>query len=396
MNIENSKRVLSVDIFRGLTILVMIFVNDVASVKGLAWWTYHIPAGENGITYVDIVFPAFLFIVGMVIPLAIQRRLAMGDSYRQLWLHIVTRSLTLVAFGLLIMNGREFNPELSGISYSVWNVLMFVGAILCLNIYPKASHDKRKVYSALKWLGLAVLACLLIIYRRGSGDDVLWLDFKNWSILGGIGWSYLSVCVLFFLLRGKLTGLIVAFVLLNALNVGVTTGVLSFVHSIPTVFWPFGSGGTASIVLAGLIVSRIFLSDKIAKTIKQKTQWGIVIALLYFLVGWLLLPFGLAKIGATPSWCLYSAAICTIVFISLYWLVDVAGVSAWAKVIRPASSNALLLYILPDIYYAMAGVQHFSGVAGVGWPGVIKALLFTVFILGVGTLMTRWNVRLRL
>ena len=60
-----SSRILSIDIFRGLTILVMIFVNDLAEVKGLPWWTYHLPGNVNGMTYVDMVFPFFLFIVGI-------------------------------------------------------------------------------------------------------------------------------------------------------------------------------------------------------------------------------------------------------------------------------------------------------------------------------------------
>lgn len=73
-------RVLSIDIFRGLTMLVMIFVNDLAGVQGLPWWNYHIPSGVNGMTYVDVVFPAFLFIVGMAIPLAVERRLEKDPS----------------------------------------------------------------------------------------------------------------------------------------------------------------------------------------------------------------------------------------------------------------------------------------------------------------------------
>ncbi len=94
-------RLSSIDIFRGLTMMLMIFVNDLASVKGLPWWTYHMPRRANGMTYVDMVFPAFLFIVGMSIPLAIRSRLnkdesnesalvACGFAYRQLgctWAH---------------------------------------------------------------------------------------------------------------------------------------------------------------------------------------------------------------------------------------------------------------------------------------------------------------------
>ena len=92
-------RVVSIDIFRGLTMLLMIFVNDLASVKGLPWWNYHMPARANFMTYVDMVFPGFLFIVGMSIPLAIRARLAKDPSLPKLWLHIGARSLSLLVPG---------------------------------------------------------------------------------------------------------------------------------------------------------------------------------------------------------------------------------------------------------------------------------------------------------
>ena len=58
-------RVVSIDIFRGLTMAVMIFVNALSEVRGLPWWTRHAPASVNVMTYVDMVFPFFLFAVGM-------------------------------------------------------------------------------------------------------------------------------------------------------------------------------------------------------------------------------------------------------------------------------------------------------------------------------------------
>ena len=53
-------RIISIDIFRGLTMAVMIFVNDLSSVRGLPWWTYHAPARVDVMTYVDMVFPFFV------------------------------------------------------------------------------------------------------------------------------------------------------------------------------------------------------------------------------------------------------------------------------------------------------------------------------------------------
>jgi len=199
-----SRRVLSVDIFRGLTILVMIFVNDVASVEGLPWWTYHMKPGENGLTYVDVVFPAFLFIVGMAIPLAINKRRSKGDSLWKLLYHTIIRSLSLVAIGLLIMNGRQVNPEATGISYALWNVLMFAGVILLWNIYPEREGKKKLFFSILKWSGLTLIILLLVIYRREVDGELMWINPKNWAILGGIGWAYLSVVLIYFITRGKL------------------------------------------------------------------------------------------------------------------------------------------------------------------------------------------------
>src|ERR1700723_305853 len=81
-------RVVSIDIFRGLTMLVMIFVNQLGEMKGLPWWTYHMPATANGMTYVDVVFPFFLFIVGMSMSLSIRRRLSEGGPIWTVWLHV--------------------------------------------------------------------------------------------------------------------------------------------------------------------------------------------------------------------------------------------------------------------------------------------------------------------
>ena len=391
-----TRRVLSIDIFRGLTILVMVFVNDVAGVKGLPWWTYHIPRGEQGLTYVDVVFPAFLFIVGMAIPLALEKRKSKGDSLLKIVYHVVVRSLSLVAIGLLIMNGRDMDPGATRISYAAWNVLMFVGVILLWNRYPEAEGRRNIYYKTLKYAGLCLLIFLLIIYRREHDGEILWINKTNWSILGGIGWAYLSVCILYLIFRGKFTGLVISFVLLVFLNVASKAGWVTFIRDWPRFIWPFGSGSLASITLSGMLLSLIFLRSRLADSMKKKIYWGISMALILFIGGWLLMPFGLAKIGSTPSYTLFSSGICVIIFILMYWIVDLHGFVKWASVIKPAGSNPLLTYILPDIYYAILGLSHSGLIGDEGWPGVLRALLFTLFILGVAAILTRLKIRLQL
>src|ERR1022692_2575660 len=73
-------RLASLDAFRGLVILTMTFVNYLAGVKAIPAWAKHLPQDQDGYTFVDVVFPGFLFIVGVAIPLALHKRMARGES----------------------------------------------------------------------------------------------------------------------------------------------------------------------------------------------------------------------------------------------------------------------------------------------------------------------------
>src|SRR5580692_4766582 len=81
-----SNRVLSVDVLRGLTIALMILVNDPGDWSHTYTQLDH--AKWNGFTLTDLVFPNFLFIVGASIIFSLQSRIARGDSKKTLALHI--------------------------------------------------------------------------------------------------------------------------------------------------------------------------------------------------------------------------------------------------------------------------------------------------------------------
>src|SRR5580698_8866344 len=108
---QPSSRVVSIDIFRGITMAVMIFVNALADVRGLPWWTYHAHANEDVMTYVDMVFPFFLFIVGMSLPLSVAQRLKRNPSVPALWLHVLARVASLVGLGLILANAEKADPS---------------------------------------------------------------------------------------------------------------------------------------------------------------------------------------------------------------------------------------------------------------------------------------------
>ena len=85
---------------------MMIYVNDLAGAgKNVPDWMVHFSdrhRGGSGMTFVDLVFPAFLFIVGMSIPFALGSRVSKGEPLWKTMLHIVVRTLSLLFIGILI------------------------------------------------------------------------------------------------------------------------------------------------------------------------------------------------------------------------------------------------------------------------------------------------------
>ena len=95
---ETPARLVSLDVFRGATIAAMVLVNNPGN-SAAYWPLTH--AKWNGWTPTDLIFPFFLFIVGVSLVLSFRSRLRRGDSTRSLVWHTVKRSLTIFALGLL-------------------------------------------------------------------------------------------------------------------------------------------------------------------------------------------------------------------------------------------------------------------------------------------------------
>src|SRR5271165_1228524 len=99
------KRLQSLDILRGVTIAFMIMVNNAS--PG-AWSQMH-HAEWNGMTATDLVFPTFLFVVGVSIVFSVQARLARGESTTKLARSTVRRTAILILFGLVVNNFPYFH-----------------------------------------------------------------------------------------------------------------------------------------------------------------------------------------------------------------------------------------------------------------------------------------------
>jgi predicted acyltransferase len=394
-----STRIASIDIFRGLTMVVMIFVNELAGVRGLPRWTYHMPANVDAMTYVDMVYPFFLFIVGLSLPLAVRHRLKKNGSTPALWLHVILRSFSLVVLGLILANADKGDPARMGISQSAWALLALIGGVLLWNVYP--GMDRRAaVVRILRFTGLLLMAAMFAIFRRTThSGQVAWIDFSYPEILGLIGFTYFAVAILYIPTRRLLWAPLAWFVALVAFNSISAAKWISFPSRWPLYVWPFGNGSWVSITMAGVVASTIFLGAHHWQSHRQKTLLATIFGVACLAAGWLLTPLGISKIRATPTWCLYSVGAAMLAFALLHWISDVKKQTRWAFFAHPAGANTLTTYLLPDFYtflITLTGLSYFETHFSVGWSGVVKSVVFTAFILGIAAVLTRCKVRMQL
>lgn len=392
-----TRRILSIDVFRGLTMILMIFVNDLSSVHGLPWWTYHAHAQQDAMTYVDMVFPFFLFIVGMSLPLAIHRRLEQNPSLPALFLHILTRAAGLLVLGLILANVEKCDPAKMHMGRYAWALMGLFGGILFW-LAPSREFREKPLFKGLRALGLVLLVATFAVFRHTFPDGHTgWIDGSYPEILGLIAYTYFSVAILYVITRKWAWAPLIWTVALTAL-----CAVLTFHHVRdlwPLYIWPIGSGAMASITMAGVATSNLFFITLREKSHAHQLLAGLGYAVAAAVAAWLLTPLGISKIRATPTWCLYSIAAGIVVFAGLLWLCDWKGKIRWAALILPVGGNALLTYLLPDIFYFVTPLvgftyldQHFTA----GLPGIVRAVVFTLVMTCLGAYLAKKRLRLQL
>lgn len=391
----SSQRILSIDAFRGITILVMIFVNELAGVRDLPAWMKHMPADADAMSFVDVVFPAFLFIVGMSIPFAINNRVQKGDSFLQLQLHILFRTLGLLILGVFLVNTEGgYNETLMGMSINLWALLFLAAAIMVWKVYY--TKNKALVYP-LKVLGLVVLLILALIYKGEHGEHI---TPQWWGILGLIGWAYLYSCIIYQLSMGKM------FIIFLSIAACIGVYVLSqstVTQDISWLQWTHRQSGNAmdtSITLCGVLLSLIFFQmDKQVNESKRFTS-ALIFTGVLFVAGYTLRPiYKISKIYATPTWALYSAGFCFIIFIFLYWLIDKKHINKWTTFFKPAAANPLLTYIIPDIIYfltAWLGFSLFPDNLRYGLPGMLWSAFYAVAVMVIVIFLNKMKIKLQL
>jgi len=355
-----ARRITSIDALRGLVIFTMIYVNDIAGVDSriVPAWMRHFH-GPSGMTFVDLVFPAFLFVMGMSVPIALNSRLGRGEPLWKCLLHVVIRTLSLLLIGIMIVNGSP-DSEKMGWSSSLWSTLMFLSAIFAFSSFtvPDRAQISRVITVVPRVLGLASLVFLAFVFRGKDGHRIVALspfsiNHEWYGILGLVGWAYLVTALVFLVFRTYRTALLGCVVLLFCLYPADQAGAFDgfWLKRIVGIGSMLGSQG--AIAVAGMLLASILLTPD-ANTIRARAKF----ALLFIAgcsAGALLLHglYGINKNQATPSWCLWACAITAALWLLFYFLADVRPQGLNAKLAKPfaiAGSNVLLAYLLSEMH----------------------------------------------
>lgn len=190
------KRVTAIDCLRGLSMFFMIFGAAIWWYSGLPGWMFHcqVPPPDyafhpevRGITYMDLVFPFFLFSMGAAFPFALRKRLERGESHGSVVRGLLRRWVTLVMFSLLLgntglMQGWEGPDVVKGIfAVAVWG-----GFFLSL------WRTDRRWVSRVGYLLLLGALCFEKFYCRLPLDvhntDVIIMILAWVALCGGIVW----------------------------------------------------------------------------------------------------------------------------------------------------------------------------------------------------------------
>jgi len=367
--------------------MLMIFVNDFWSLTGVPLWLEHAKENQDFLGFSDIIFPCFLFIVGMSIPYAIRSRLAKGESRIKIMSHIFLRSLSLLVMGFFTVNIGRINENSSGISREWFEILMVVGFFLRWNIYPKATDWKKYLYPVLQVTGVLLLLFLFLIFRGGKDGDEL-MKPSWWGILGLIGWTYLISATLY-LFTGKSPILLISlWILFSLINIATQAG---WVHTpIP------GGGALQGFAFAGIAAT--LLLDR-ATTSEKRTK----LPLLYLVAGTLLVLAGLglrnffiiSKIHATPTWVFLCNGIAFIFLALVYYMIDLKDKAKWFDLIKPAGTSTLTCYLIPYVYYSIAKFTFsLPPILTSGAVGLLKSFFYAMIIIGITALLGKLKIKL--
>jgi len=303
MNIPSPNRLVSLDVFRGITIAGMVLVNNPGTWSAIYWPLEH--AEWHDWTPTDLIFPFFVFIVGVAIPLAFGRRVEAGGSKRDLYIKVVRRTLIILALGLFL-NGFPYfhlaDIRIPGVLQRL-AVCYFFASLIFLT-----TRWRVQVIIA---IGLLILYCLVMTKLHAPGFAVGDLS-KEGSLASWIDRSVFGPHVW------------------KQAKVYDPEGILSTIPAIAT-------------ALFGVLTGQWLRSER---TALQKLAGLFVAGAICVMVGWSWNAFfPINKALWTSSYVFFTGGLALQLLALCYWLVDIKGYKRWAWPFIVFGVNAIALFV---------------------------------------------------
>lgn len=343
------KRLISLDAFRGITIAAMILVNNPGS-----WEHIYAPlrhAAWDGITPTDLIFPFFLFIVGVSIAFAYTRQIEEGKPFNKMMVKIISRSLKIFAVGLFLNLFPDFNftdVRIAGVLQRIAVVFL-----ICAILFLKTSARTQWIVGGLILVGYCMVMTLIptpgfdaVVLNPGQNIaawfDSLFLPGKMWQDT----WD--------------------------------PEGLLSTLPALVT-------------TISGMLAGTLLLGKK---TWEQKVIYlliaGFVLTVLGSVWSWF---FPINKNLWTSSYVLFTSGLALLTLGTLIYLVDILKHSKWTKFGIIYGSNAIAIYVIaallgPVFYGINIGGQslnnHFLGLATqAGMSPDFASMIYAIIYIGI-------------
>jgi predicted acyltransferase len=366
-----AERLLALDAFRGITIAAMILVNNPGT-----WSDVYAPlqhAAWNGWTPTDLVFPFFLFIVGVAITFSLVPRRRRGDSWPELLAKITRRTLIIFALGII----------LNGFPYFDWSVLRIPGVLQRI---------------AVCYFFAAILALTLSL--RGQAIATVLLLIGYWAAMklvpipghhaGGLGpSSNLAAHIDAWLLHGHLLH-----------RRWDPEGILSTLPAIAT-------------TLSGVLTGHWLRSSRapLERVAGLFVAGNVGLALGVIMDVWLPINKNLW----TSSYVLFTSGMALNLLAMCYWLIDVKGYQRWAKPFVIYGTNPIVAYMLSSLmakvmllwHVTLANGEHihlrryvfdtfFLSLASPIDASLLYAVAYVLFWLGITAILYRKRIFIKI
>jgi len=377
---------------------LMLWVNDFWTLNSIPKWLKHAVSGEDYLGFSDLIFPWFLFAIGLSIPFAFESRLLKGENNVTIGKHILLRTIALLVMGLFHMNMEMYNHQSSYISKPIFVIISTFAFFMIWNDHSRLKGKNDFFYKLLPFLGVTILIIMFFIYRGQDYDgNAIGFRIHWWGILGLIGWVYSITAGTYFVFKKSIFALSIAFFISMILNFMDSSDISYAIFSWQKANWIPGSGGLQALSFGGIITSLCLIRYK--NDIRILYGFLSFAGLLSLLLGLFLRKyFIISKIAGTPSWILISMSTAIFLFIFLHWVVDLKKQLSWYEPISIAGTATLTCYLIPYFYYSVRTLTGFQlpMFLTTGIIGLFKSILYSFLIIIFARIASKSFIRLKI